>query len=204
MSVFKDSPSPAVKVIFTAPVYVTEDEEKVRQAVSNIVNYGKPKNEEILPEIIETGATEKNSSCNIEEREYNAEERGYNPEEPKHNPFISDANHNRHIKKMIFAEGNLTALTGLHYLIRKEEIIDTAKSALLDGMSDDGCETSVLLNKQAAFMKKLSFPADIEPLGSIEIEIQTETADALLRIIDWLTPPTKDGIPVFELKMNEL
>jgi len=190
MSVFKDSLSPSVIVIFTAPVYVTEDEEKVRQAVSNILNHGRPKNEEILTEMLEVNVTEKNSDCNIENEE--------------DNPLISSAIHNRHIKKIIFAEGNLTALTGFHYLIRKEEIIDTAKSALSDGTSDDGCETSVLLNKQAAFMKKLSFPADIEPLGSIEIEIQTETADALLRIIDWLTPPTKDGIPVFELKMSEL
>jgi Uncharacterized protein conserved in archaea len=190
MSVFKDSPMPSVKVIITAPVYATEDEEKVRQAVSNIVNHGRPKNEEILIEIIEINTIGKNINCNIEKEE--------------NNPPTSNANHNRHIKKMIRTESDLTALTGFHYLIRKEEIIDTAKSALSDGVSDDGCETSVLLNKQAAFMKKLSFPADIEPLGSIEIEIQTETADALSRIIDWLTPPTKDGIPVFELKINEL
>jgi len=190
MSVFKDSPMLSAKIIFTAPVYVTEDEEKVKQAVSNIVNHGRPKNEEILPKIIEINTCEKNSNCNIEDE--------------RNNPLASGANHNRHIKKTIMAEGNLTALIGFHYLIRKEEIIDTAKSALMDGMSDDGCEISVLMNKQAAFMKRLSFPADIEPLGSVELEIQTETPETLLRIIDWLTPPTKDGLPVFELKLNEL
>ena len=190
MNAFKNSPPLSAKVVFTAPVYITEDTEKVKTAVSNIVNHGRPKNEEIFPEIVEADILKKNSDCNIENEE--------------NNPLVSNANHNQHIKKMIVAEGDLTALTGFHYLIRKEEIIDTAKSALSDGMSDDGCEISVLMNKQAAFMKRLSFPADIEPLGSVELEIQTETPEALLKIIDWLTPPTKDGIPVFELKMNEL
>ena len=109
-----------------------------------------------------------------------------------------------HIKTAAYFHGDLTSLSGIHYLIRREKIIDTAKSAFLDGLSEDECKTTVLLNKQAAFMKHLSFPADVEPLGSVELTIETETSEALQKVLDWLTPPTKDGVPVFELKMTDL
>jgi predicted RNA binding protein with dsRBD fold (UPF0201 family) len=100
-----------------------------------------------------------------------------------------------HIKTAAYFRGDLTSLLGIHYLIRREKIIDTAKSEFMGGLSEDGCQTTVLLNKQAAFMKRLSFPADIEPLGSIELTIETQTPEALLKVLDWLTPPTKEGAP---------
>ncbi|WNY23951.1 hypothetical protein MmiHf6_12750 [Methanimicrococcus hongohii] len=174
------------KVTFFAPVYITEDSEKVRAAVSNMANFGRPKNEEIHPELI-SGANpnpDKNkSTCDDTD------------------PFISDA---ENVKETAIVCGNLELLSGIHYLIRKEEIIDTANTALTDGIDESGCKTFVALNKQAAFMKHISFPAADETLGSVFLEIETETPDELLRIIDWLTPPTKEGIPVYELKMNEL
>ena len=188
MNVFKDSPPLSAKVIFTAPVYTTENVEKVEKATSNIINYGRPSGEEIRMEIVDVLHWKK------------INENG----ESINNPLVSDAIYKGHVKNIIAAEGDVTTLTSIHYLIRKEEIIDTAKSTFLEGLSEDGCKISVLLNKQAALMKKLSFPADKEPLGSILLEIQTETSEALLKIIDWLTPPTKDGIPLFELKLNEL
>ena len=177
------------KVIFSAPVYTTEDLEKVRQAVSNIANYGRPKSDEILPEAV------LNVNQNTEK---------YGEEKEIINPFISNATSLQNIKQIVAAAGDFMLLTGIHYMIRKEEIIDTAKSAFLEKLSDDGCETAVLLNKQAAFMKRLSFPADLEPLGSIRLEIRTETPKDMLKLIDWLTPPTKDGVPIFELKLSEL
>lgn len=115
-------------------------------------------------------------------------------------PEFEDEN----IKQTATIDGNLELLSGIHYLIRKEEIIDTANTAFKEGTDDSGCRTLVALNKQAALMKHLSFPADVEPLGSVYLEIEAETPDALLKIIDWLTPPTKEGIPVYELKMNDL
>ncbi|MDV0445759.1 hypothetical protein MmiAt1_13540 [Methanimicrococcus sp. At1] len=173
-------------VTFSAPVYMTEDLEKVKAAVSNMVNHGRPKTEEILPETI-SGANTKHEKNQTECDNIN--------------PFISDA---ENIKQTVVAAGNLDLLSGIHYLIRKEEIIDTANTALMQGIDETGCRTFVSLNKQAALMKHLSFPADIEPLGSVYLEIEAETPDDLLRIIDWLTPPTKEGIPIYELKMNEL
>lgn len=189
MSSEKDGPKLKAEVILTAPVYTTENAEKVRQAVSNIINYGRPKIEEILPKMI-SDANQKAEKSDLETEEIN--------------PFISDAAYREHIQQTAFVEGDLTLLTGLHYMIRKEEIIDTARSTLTEELSDDGCETAVLLNKQAAFMKHLSFPADLEPLGSIELKIRTKTPEDMLKIMDWLTPPTKDGIPVFELKLSDL
>ncbi|MDL2260754.1 hypothetical protein LJC08_00700 [Methanimicrococcus sp. OttesenSCG-928-J09] len=181
------------KVTFTAPVYATEDAEKVKAAVSHLANYGRPKSEEILPDLV--------SGANPTIVPNKAEDDGLNP-------FISDA---EKIEQTITVSGDLTLLTGIHYLIRKEEIIDTANTALMNGIEEDEdgnneneCRTFVSLNKQAAFMKHLSFPADVEPLGSVYLEIEAETPDDLLKIIDWLTPPTKEGIPVYELKMNEL
>jgi predicted RNA binding protein with dsRBD fold (UPF0201 family) len=109
-----------------------------------------------------------------------------------------------HIKTAAYFRGDLTSLSGIHYLIRREKIIDTARSEFMKGFFEDGCSTTVLLNKQAAFMKHLSFPADAEPLGSIELTIETETPEALLKVLDWLTPPTKEGAPVFELKITDI
>ena len=189
MSNAKDGPKMKVQVTFSAPVYITEDPQKVRQAVSNIINHGRPKIEEILPEVFSTA--KQNSESSDKELE-------------DVNPFISDATIRRNIQQITLAKGDLILLTGIHYLIRKEEIIDTAKSAFLESLSDDGLKTAVLLNKQAAFMKRLSFPADLEPLGSIKLEILTETSNDMLKLIDWLTPPTKNGLPVFELKFDEL
>ncbi|WNY29291.1 hypothetical protein MmiEs2_15170 [Methanimicrococcus stummii] len=174
------------KITFSAPVYATEDSEKVKAAVSNMVNYGRPKAEEVLPESV-SGANHTH-----EENKTASDDK---------NPFISDA---ENIKETAIAVGDLDLLSSIHYLIRKEEIIDTANTALTDGIDETGCKTFVALNKQAALMKHLSFPADTEPLGSVYLEIKAETPDELLKIIDWLTPPTKEGVPVYELKFNEL
>jgi len=185
-----------VQAVFYAPVFTTEDPEKVRQAVSNIVNYGRPKSEEIRPDTVFDAISDAKQN---EENSGEADEMNV-----LINPFISDATSRQNVKQIIAAEGDLTLLSGIHYMIRKEEIIDTAKSAFLGNMSEDGCETAVMLNKQAAFMKHLSFPADFEPLGSVRLEILTNTPEDMLKLIDWLTPPTKDGLPLFELKMSEL
>lgn len=174
------------KVTFFAPVYTTEDPEKVKAAVSNMVNFGRPKSEEILPETV--------SGANLKTEEFFTGNEIINP-------FISDA---ENIKQTITVDGNLELLSGIHYLIRKEEIIDTANTALLNGIDESECRLIVSLNKQAALMKHLSFPADVEPLGSIFLKIETSAPNELERIIDWLTPPTKEGVPVYELKMSEL
>ncbi|WNY25879.1 hypothetical protein [Methanolapillus millepedarum] len=105
---------------------------------------------------------------------------------------------------MLRISGGIDLLYGVHYLIRKEEIVDTTKAALLEGITEDEPEIRVYLNKQVAYVKRLNFPADVEPLGSIELEIKAESSASLAKIVDWLAPPTKDGVVLFELKVEEL
>ena len=100
--------------------------------------------------------------------------------------------------------GGIELLEAIHGNIRKEEIIDTAYTALKRGLSDDECKTTFFLNKQVAYARRLNFPADEEPLGSVKVEIETNTPESMERLIDWLTPPTKNGVPVYELTLKDL
>ena len=100
--------------------------------------------------------------------------------------------------------GGIELLKTIHHSIRQEEIIDTAYTALRKGMSDDECRTVISLNKQVAYARRLNFPADEETLGSIRVEIEAKSPESLERVIDWLTPPTKEGTPVYELSIEDL
>ena len=87
------------------------------------------------------------------------------------------------------------SLKKLHELLRKQEILDTARSVMLSGLSGDSIEFR--LNKQAAFMGFVSFPPEEEPLGSISVRITGGE-----RVIEWLAPYTENGIPVREIDLN--
>lgn len=50
-------------------------------------------------------------------------------------------------------------------------------------------------------MGKVNFPAGEESLGSIHVEISAENKEALMKIIDWLSPRTVDGKPVEEIEL---
>jgi predicted RNA binding protein with dsRBD fold (UPF0201 family) len=65
----------------------------------------------------------------------------------------------------------------------------------------EGDTTRFMLNKQVAFIGKLNFPAGMESLGSIDVEISADNEDELLTIIDWLAPRTEDGEPVMEIEL---
>jgi predicted RNA binding protein with dsRBD fold (UPF0201 family) len=97
----------------------------------------------------------------------------------------------------IEAYGGPSTLRTLHKLLRVQEILDTARSVMLQGR--DGNTIQFRLNKQAAFMGKVNFPPEEEPLGSIHVQI---TGDDL--VIDWLSPMTENGIPVKEIELPEL
>jgi len=96
-------------------------------------------------------------------------------------------------------EGNLESLRTLHLRLRDERILDTARNILLNGINGDTIRFR--LNKQVAFIGKLNFPVEEEPLGSINVEISTENKDDLLEVIDWLAPQTIDGKPVMEIDL---
>ncbi len=101
-------------------------------------------------------------------------------------------------------EGDKFSLTQMHYLIREEEIIDTARTALRIGLSEDDTYTSFIISKQVATVGHLNYPAQEEALGSINIEIFADSGREMQRLFDWLTPPTENGIPEFEINIDSV
>ncbi len=85
----------------------------------------------------------------------------------------------------------------IHELLRRQKILDTARSEMLRGLAGDAI--SFRLNKQAALMGIVSFPAEEEPLGSLHVRITGGE-----KVIDWLAPCTENGIPVLETDLSEL
>ncbi len=89
------------------------------------------------------------------------------------------------------------ALQTFHKLLREQRILDTARSVMLAGRVGDAVQFRI--NKQAAFMGKVSFPPDEEPLGSLHVQIKGGTG-----LIDWLAPQTKDGVPIEEIDLDKV
>jgi hypothetical protein len=89
------------------------------------------------------------------------------------------------------------SLRVIHELLRGQKILDAARSEMMRGLQGEA--TSFQLNKQAALMGIVSFPAEEEPLGSLHVRITGGE-----RIIDWLAPQTEQGIPVMETDLAEL
>ena len=89
------------------------------------------------------------------------------------------------------------SLKTLHELLRKQEILDTARKVLLRGLV--GNTTSFQLSKQAALMGFVSFPPEEEALGSLHVQITGGE-----RVINWLAPETENGVPVREIDLSEL
>jgi predicted RNA binding protein with dsRBD fold (UPF0201 family) len=101
------------------------------------------------------------------------------------------------LESRIEAYGGSECLKKFHKLLREQRILDTARSVMLDGSFGNVIRFS--LNKQAAFMGKVSFQAEEEPLGSIHIQIVGSKT-----IIDWLAPKTIDAIPIKEISLEEV
>lgn len=101
-------------------------------------------------------------------------------------------------------ENDIHSLKNIHYQIREEEIIDTSRTRLNVGLSEDGLETSFIISKQVATVGRLNYPAQAEPLGSIDVTIESDDEAELQRFFDWLTPPTEDGVPDFEMDIRDV
>ena len=100
-------------------------------------------------------------------------------------------------------EGGIDILRTLHWLIRREEIIDSVRNkAFSKGLSSDGLSVCFLLNKQAAFAGIPSIPAQEEPLGSIEVVIRADSQEEMERFFEWLLPLTEEGKPVVEVEIG--
>lgn len=101
-------------------------------------------------------------------------------------------------------ESDIYGLKHIHYQIRAEEIIDTSRTRLNVGLSEDGLSTSFIINKQVATVGRLNYPAQAEPLGSIDVTIEADNEAEMERFIDWLTPPTEDGVADFEMDIKDV
>jgi predicted RNA binding protein with dsRBD fold (UPF0201 family) len=153
-----------IHVDVSAPVFSTEDPEKVIRAISALFTDIKIEREDIKPSEPETGILP---------------------------------------SSLFSGKGGIDLLLTLHGLIRREEIIDSVRNKALNaGLSADGLSVRFLLNKQAALVGIPSIPAQIEPLGSIEVVIKANSHEEMKRLFEWLLPPTEDGRPVGELEME--
>ena len=74
--------------------------------------------------------------------------------------------------------------------IRKQKILDTTRSVMIRGKRGKSDKTIFNLNKQVAFMGKISFCEENMILGTIRVTIVDEEMDAL---IDTVAPETVDG-----------
>ncbi|MEM2342130.1 MAG: RNA-binding domain-containing protein [Candidatus Bathyarchaeia archaeon] len=90
-------------------------------------------------------------------------------------------------RRLVGKAEELEALTRFYDLLRRERILDAARTVLLKGVQDN--KIVFYLNKQAAYMGHISFsePYGESPLGPIRVEIQCDDPQGL---INWLTPKT--------------
>lgn len=90
-----------------------------------------------------------------------------------------------------YARGETQSLDNFGSMIRRQKILDTARSVLFKGRSGD--RTRFLLNKQVAFTGKISFCDKSQVLGPIEVTVTDPEIEAL---IDKTAPRTEDGVEV--------
>ncbi len=76
-------------------------------------------------------------------------------------------------------------------MIRNQKILDSIRKTLLSGVSPGS--TSLSLNKQAAFVKRVSLSEGRAALGNMEVTIESEDIE---RLIDEVAPRTVDGVEV--------
>jgi len=94
----------------------------------------------------------------------------------------------------IEAYDGLESLRNLHKLLRDQMILDTARAVMVEGRV--GTIIQFSLNKQAAYVGKVNFPFEEEPLGSIHVQITGGD-----QVIDWLAPETENGVPIREIEI---
>jgi uncharacterized protein len=76
-------------------------------------------------------------------------------------------------------------------LIRNQKILDSIRNKLLDGISVNS--TIISLNKQAAFVNRVSLSEGRTALGNMEVTVESEDIE---RLIDQVAPKTVDGVEV--------
>jgi len=73
-------------------------------------------------------------------------------------------------------------------LIRKQKILDVTRAVMTKGQR--GRKTIININKQVAFVGKISYTEEKTVLGTIKVILEDENLEAL---IDMIAPNTVDG-----------
>lgn len=90
---------------------------------------------------------------------------------------------------------SVESLDRLHQLLRQQAIRDSARSVML--RSRRGNVVRFMLNRQVAFVGKVSFTEGESPLGPIGVTLE---APDIERLIDYLAPRTREGKPIREIR----
>jgi len=99
------------------------------------------------------------------------------------------------LKLAVVESDKITPLLKIYELLRKQRILDTARSVFIRNSS--GNVMNIKLNKQVALQGLISFvdSDDESPLGAINVVV---VSNKLKEIIDWLAPKTQHGRPLWE------
>ncbi len=89
-------------------------------------------------------------------------------------------------------EGESESLEHFMMQVRKQKILDTARKVMLRGIS--GKRTRMHLNKQVAFVGKITFAEETTVLGTMSVIIEDDDIEAL---IDKVAPTTAEGEEIF-------
>lgn len=95
--------------------------------------------------------------------------------------------------EFVLSDGRMAAeadLDNFSILIRRQRILDTARSMMIRGKNRVGTKTRFNINKQVATVGKVSFVDYRTALGTIEVSVEDEDLDGL---IDKVAPVTVDG-----------
>lgn len=95
--------------------------------------------------------------------------------------------------EFVLSDGRMAAeadLDNFSVLIRRQRILDTARSMMIRGKNRVGTKTRFSINKQVATVGKVSFVDYRTALGTIEVSVEDEDLDGL---IDKVAPVTVDG-----------
>ncbi len=93
--------------------------------------------------------------------------------------------------------GRARNLERFRELLRRQRILDTARSEILKGKS--GNEVTVYLNKQTATVSRINFCDADATLSPLKVTFRLNNIP-FQRFLDYLAPETKDGRPVKELE----
>ena len=95
------------------------------------------------------------------------------------------------------------SLERLRELVRAQRIPDTARGAMLSGLSDDGTLARFLLGKQAAAVGRAHFGPLRSPLGDVEVTIEGDSPGEVERAIYKCAPDTTVPIELSEIPLSQ-